>query len=143
MITSFSRSGRREIASPRISRSSVSSSASAGRTLSGSSRVSRRDTWSPSPETDQSSSSAAIDDRAMSVSESSSSSTVIPTLLEISSSVGARPSFASSDVIARSISRARDRTERGTQSSARSSSMIEPRIRAIAYVSNLMSRSGS
>ena len=68
----------------------------------------------------------------MSVSESSSSSTVIPTLAEISSSVGARPSFASSPAIARSISRARDRTERGTQSSARSSSMIAPRMRAIA-----------
>ena len=53
------------------------------------------------------------------------------------------PSFASSSAIARSISRARERTERGTQSSARSSSMIAPLIRAIAYVSNLTSRSGS
>ena len=34
--------------------------------------------------------------------------------------------------IARSMSRARARTERGTQSSARSSSMIAPLIRAIA-----------
>jgi hypothetical protein len=42
-----------------------------------------------------------------------------------------------------SISRARDRTERGTQSSERSSSMIAPLMRVIAYVSNLMSRSGS
>src|SRR5215211_543486 len=41
------------------------------------------------------------------------------------------------------MSRARARTERGTQSIERSSSMIEPLIRAIAYVSNLMSRSGS
>jgi len=39
--------------------------------------------------------------------------------------------------------RARERTERGTQSSVRSSSMIAPRMREIAYVSNLMSRSGS
>ena len=68
----------------------------------------------------------------MSVSESSSSSTVMPTFAAISSSVGARPSFASSSPIARSISRARERTERGTQSSARSSSMIAPLIRAIA-----------
>jgi hypothetical protein len=58
--------------------------------------VSSSDTWSPSPETDHSSSSAAIDDRPMSVRESSSSSTVIPIFSAISSSVGARPSFASS-----------------------------------------------
>ena len=68
----------------------------------------------------------------MSVSELSSSSTVTPTLAAISSSVGARPSFASSSPIARSIWRARERTERGTQSSARSSSMIAPLMRAIA-----------
>ena len=43
----------------------------------------------------------------------------------------------------RSISRARARTERGTQSSARSSSMIAPLMRVIAYVSNLISRSTS
>ena len=79
----------------------------------------------------------------MSVSESSSSLTVIPIFSAISSSVGAMPSFASSSAIVRSISRARDLTLRGTQSSARSSSMIAPLMRAIAYVSNLMSRSGS
>ena len=45
--------------------------------------------------------------------------------------------------IARSMSRARARTLRGTQSIARSSSMIEPLMRSIAYVSNLTSRSGS
>jgi hypothetical protein len=45
--------------------------------------------------------------------------------------------------MARSICRARVRTERGTQSSERSSSMIAPRILAIAKVSNLISRSGS
>ena len=78
----------------------------------------------------------------MSARLSSSSSVVIPTFAAISSSVGARPSLLSSSAIARSISRARERTERGTQSSARSSSMIEPLIRAIAYVSNLMSRVG-
>ena len=46
-------------------------------------------------------------------------------------------------VCASSISRARARTERGTQSSERSSSMIAPRMRVIAKVSNLISRSGS
>ena len=48
------------------------------------------------------------------------------------------------DWVPRSVrSRARERTDRGTQSIARSSSMIEPLIRAIAYVSNFTSRSGS
>ena len=48
------------------------------------------------------------------------------------------------DWVPRSVrSRARARTERGTQSRARSSSMIAPLILAIAYVSNLISRSGS
>ena len=42
---------------------------------------------------------------------------------------------------ARSRARVRGR-ERGTQSSERSSSMIAPLMRAIAYVSNLISRSG-
>ena len=55
--------------------------------------MSSSETWSPSPEIDQSSSSAAIDEREMSLSESSSSSTVIPTFAAISSSVGARPSL--------------------------------------------------
>ena len=68
----------------------------------------------------------------MSVRLSSSSSTVIPTFFAICSSVGASPVFASSAAIARSISRARERTERGTQSIARSSSMIAPLMRAIA-----------
>jgi hypothetical protein len=63
--------------------------------------------------------------------------------LAISSSVGARISSFSSAAIARSIWRARVRTERGTQSSERSSSMMAPRIRAIANVSNLISRDGS
>ena len=73
----------------------------------------------------------------------SSSSSEMPTFPAISASVGARISTRSSSTIARSISRARARTERGTQSSERSSSMIAPLIRAIAYVSNLISRSGS
>ena len=46
------------------------------------------------------------------------------------------------DWVPRSV-RARARTERGTQSIVRNSSMIEPRMRAIAYVSNFTSRSGS
>ena len=50
----------------------------------------------------------------------------------ISSSVGVRCSWCSSLAWAFSISRARARTERGTQSSARSSSMIAPLMRVIA-----------
>ena len=46
------------------------------------------------------------------------------------------------DWVPRSV-RARARTERGTQSIARNSSMIAPLMRAIAYVSNFTSRSGS
>jgi hypothetical protein len=46
-------------------------------------------------------------------------------------------------MLARSNSRARARIERGTQSSERSSSMIAPRIRGIANVSNLISRERS
>ncbi len=94
--------------------------------------VSIRAIWSPPADTVQSSSSAAIEEREISVRLSSSSSSVRPSLLAISSSFGARPSFDSSSATARSMSRARARTERGTQSSARSSSMIEPLIRAIA-----------
>ena len=45
---------------------------------------------------------------------------------------GTRLRRCSSSTIARSISRARLRTERGTQSSERSSSMIDPLMRAIA-----------
>ena len=56
----------------------------------------------------------------------------MPSFSAISSSVGARWSLRSSSAIERSMSRARERTERGTQSIARSSSMIEPLIRAIA-----------
>ena len=67
----------------------------------------------------------------------------MPSFFAISSSVGARSSLSSSSAIARSMSRARARTERGTQSIERSSSMIWPLIRAIAYVSNLISRVGS
>ena len=47
------------------------------------------------------------------------------------------------DWVPRSISRARARTERGTQSSERSSSMIDPLMRVMANVSNLISRPGS
>ena len=71
------------------------------------------------------------------------SSIVMPSSLAISSSEGVRCRRCSRLPWTRSISRARARTERGTQSSARSSSMIAPLMRVIAYVSNLISRSGS
>ena len=60
-----------------------------------------------------------------------------------SSSVAVRPSSASSSIIVRSRSFALSRTERGTQSCARSSSRMAPRIRNSAYVLNLLSRVGS
>ena len=83
-------------------------------------------------ETCQSSSSAATDVREIAVRESWNSSSVMPSLAAISSSVGARVRRDSRSAIARSMSRARARTERGTQSIERSSSMIEPLMRAIA-----------
>ena len=98
---------------------------------------------SPPADGDHSSSSAPTDEREISSRLSSSSSSVTPSFFAISSSVGARWSSFSSAAIARSIWRARVRTERGTQSSERSSSMIAPRMRAIANVSNLISREGS
>ena len=60
-----------------------------------------------------------------------------------SASVGARPSSCSSFEFAASMSRARERTERGTQSRERSPSMIAPRMRCIAKVSKRISRRGS
>jgi hypothetical protein len=65
-------------------------------------------------------------------SASWNSSTDIVSSLAISSSDGARCSECSSLEFARSISRARERTERGTQSRERSSSMIAPLMRVIA-----------
>ena len=73
-------------------------------------------------------------------SASWNSSTEMFSSRAISSSVGVRWSRCSSLAWTFSISRARARTERGTQSSARSSSMIAPLMRVIAYVSNLISR---
>ena len=132
MTTSFSRSGSHEIASAIASRISVSSSADCGFGPASSSIVSMSAIWSPPAETVQSSSSAAIDVRPISDRLSFSSSSLTPSFPAISSSVGARPRRLSRSVMVRSISRARARTERGTQSSARSSSMIDPRMRAIA-----------
>jgi hypothetical protein len=133
VITSFSRSGRFVIASATISRSSVCANAVCGSGPCSSSIVSMSATWSPpDPEIVHSSSSAAIEEREMSVRLPSSSSTLMPTFAASSSSLGARPSFASSSPIARSICRARERTDRGTQSSARSSSRMEPLMRAMA-----------
>jgi hypothetical protein len=54
-----------------------------------------------------------------------------------------RRSCASSVAYARSTARAFCRTDLGIQSSARSSSIIAPRIRVMAYVSNLIDRSMS
>ena len=89
MTTSFSRSGSRAIDSPSASFSSVCARADCGSGPWVSSIVSMRATWSP-PEDEivQSSSSAAIDEREISVRLSSSSSTSIPSLPAISWSVG-------------------------------------------------------
>jgi hypothetical protein len=106
--------------------------------------VSISETWSPlESETLQSSSRATMEECEMVSSESLSSSTVMPTSSAISLSVGARWSLFSSLALARSSSRARARTLRGTQSIARSSSMMAPLMRMMAYVSNLISRERS
>ena len=106
--------------------------------------MSSSETWSPeASETVHSSSSATTDELEIRTSDSWNSSTSTPSCSAISWSVGARCSWCSSFAFARSISRALVRTERGTQSSERSSSMIEPLMRVIANVSNLISRSGS
>ncbi len=67
----------------------------------------------------------------------------MPSRSAISASVGCRFNIASRSECAFSISRALNRMERGTQSIARSSSMIAPLMRGIAYVSNLFPRPGS
>ena len=72
-----------------------------------------------------------------------SSSLVISSSAATSPSSGLRLSSFSSLEKARSIARAFARTERGTQSIERSSSMIAPLMREIAYVSNLKPRPGS
>ncbi len=74
MTTSFSRSGRRAIASPSASLSSVWASAPCGSGPDVSSIVSIRATWSPPAVAVQSSSSAAIEEREISVRLPSSSS---------------------------------------------------------------------
>ncbi len=79
-----------------------------------------------------SSSSAEIEELAICSSAVRNSSTVISSSSESSSSVGTRCRRASSFRLARSIWRARARTDRGTQSSARSSSRIAPLMRVIA-----------
>ncbi len=67
----------------------------------------------------------------------------MPSRSDISFSDGWRFSMDSRSVCAFSSSRALKRTERGTQSIARSSSMMAPLMRGIAYVSNLLPRPGS
>ena len=95
--------------------------------------MSSSETWSPpASETFHSSSSATIVELEICSSASWKSDRLIPSSLASSSSVGARWSLASSFMFTRSISRARARTERGTQSRVRSSSMIAPRMRVIA-----------
>ncbi len=95
--------------------------------------MSSSETWSPeASDTVHSSSSAATVELEICSSASWKSPTVISSSCAISSSVGARCSLCSSFVFARSIARARARTERGTQSSERSSSMIAPLMRVIA-----------
>src|SRR5574344_1074987 len=68
---------------------------------------------------------------------------VIPMAPASSASEAVRPSFAASSTMVSSISRDFCRTERGTQSSSRSSSKIAPRMRVTAYVLNLTFLSGS
>ena len=86
-------------------------------------------TW---PLPDHSSSSATTEERAICVRLSSNSPTEMPSSRATSSSLGVRLCRFSSSAMARSISRARLRTERGTQSRERSSSIIAPRMREIA-----------
>ena len=81
MTTSFSRSGRRAIASPSASFISVCASADCGSGPCVSSIVSIRAIWSPPADTVQSSSSAAIEEREISVRLEPSSSSVMPELL--------------------------------------------------------------
>ena len=116
-----------------------------GSTAPGSWIVSRIEIWLPPSGSAKvhRSSRASTEELAICSSTSWNSSTVISSFSAISSSVGARWSLASSFWWAFSTSRARARTERGTQSSERSSSMIAPLIRATAKVSNLISRSVS
>src|SRR5918999_1392434 len=132
------------MASAKRSFISVVSISRAGSTAAGSWMVSSRETWSPEEsETVQSSSSATTDEFEIRTSDSWNSSTETSRADAISWSVGARWSWCSSLAFIRSISRAFVRTERGTQSSERSSSMMEPLMRVIAKVSNLISRQRS
>jgi hypothetical protein len=95
--------------------------------------VSSSEIWSPeASETDHSSSSATTVELEILTSDSWNSGALTPSSAAISSSVGVRCRRCSSFAWTFSISRARARTERGTQSSARSSSMIAPLIRVIA-----------
>ncbi len=80
----------------------------------------------------QNSSSATTDAQLIWLRMSWKSSTLTPSSAAISSSVGARFNWFSSLVMLASTLRAQLRTERGTQSRARSSSMMEPRMREMA-----------
>ena len=71
------------------------------------------------------------------------SPTVISSSAATSASFGVRRSVASRCVTACSTARALVRTDRGTQSIERSSSMMAPLMRGMAYVSKRRLRSGS
>jgi hypothetical protein len=120
------------------SRFDVGSPVPMSASVSSSERLSPR-----SPPPDTTSSSAATVTNEIWVTMSCSSERLTPRCSAISVSVGARFSVDSSSALALSTSRALNRTDRGTQSSARSSSMMAPLIRGMAYVSNLISRARS
>ena len=80
--------------------------------------------------------------RSSSLKRSRSSSTPTPSVAASSASDGGRPSFAWKRSRACSVSRSLRRTERGAQSSRRSSSTIAPLTRVHANCSNVAPRVG-
>ena len=90
------------------------------------------ETGSPPGDTDHISSRATIDPFEIWVRASWNSPSFMPRAPASSSSVGARCRRLSSSADFFSIARARARTDRGTQSSARSSSMMAPLMRVTA-----------
>ena len=112
---------------------SSDSKAATGSAVPESCRVSISGRLSPfSPPTVISSSRATRETKEICWYSPRRSLTPMPICLAISGSVGTRESSFSSLAIAFSISRALYRTDRGTQSIARSSSMIDPRMRLMA-----------
>ena len=112
MTTSFSRSGQpRDRLGERLARLGLVERLGGLDAAFGSSIVSSSETWSPSPEVDQSSSSAAIDEREMSVSDSSSSSVEMPTFAG-DLLVARRPAELALELPDRPLDLARPRTDR-------------------------------